>query len=158
MKEKVYIETSIISYLCARTSRDLIQTANQEITREWWKKERIKYDLLISDFVVDEASKGNSEAARRRMELIETISILPLTSESEILAIELVKGHAFPKKAFTDASHVAIASVYNIDYILSWNCKHIVNPHMQNKIRATVESLNYKLPIICTPFELLEEI
>ena len=157
MKKKVYIETSVISYLCARPSRDLILAANQEITREWWNNKE-RYDLYISEFVTEEISRGDIEAAEKRSAFINNIPMLPLTKECNTLAKELIDKHAFPETALTDASHVSIASVFQIDFLLSWNCKHIVNPHMQNKIRKTVETSNYKLPVICTPFELLEDV
>ncbi len=157
MRKKVYIETSVISYLCARPSRDLILAANQEITREWWDN-REQYDLFISEFVFEEISRGDTEAAIKRNVSIDNIPMLPLTAECNTLAKELIDKHAFPKIALTDASHVSIASIFQMDFLLSWNCKHIVNPHMQNKIRRTVEASNYRLPVICTPFELLEDI
>jgi len=119
MKESVYIETSIISYLCSRPSRDLIIAAKQEATREWWENIRNKNDIYISSLVVDEASQGDRCLAIKRKELIAGVPLLPQTENCAKLAYELLNAHAFPEKAVADAHHVAIASVYQVNFLLS---------------------------------------
>jgi predicted nucleic acid-binding protein len=154
-KERVYIESSTVSYLCAKPSRDLILAAHQEITHEWWGNEKSQYELFISELVIDEIAKGNTDAAEKRLKAIKDIQLLPLTKDCISLAELMIKNHALPAKAMEDAIHIAIASIYNMDYLLTWNCTHIANPHTQRKIRESIEIAGYRFPVICTPVELL---
>src|SRR2546428_612923 len=124
MKERVYVETSIVSYLSARTSRDVVVAAHQRMTRQWWRG-RGKYSLLISQVVLDEAALGDPTARSRRLRALHGIPILPLTDDATSLAGELVQRGALPKKATVDALHIAIAAAHQVDYLLTWNCKHI---------------------------------
>jgi len=157
MKPKVYIETSTISYLIARPSRDLVIAANQQVTREWWDTRRSLFDLYISQVVIDEANAGDPEAARQRLEALQGIPLLELKTEALDLASEFIRPKALPKKASQDALHIAIAAVYGLDYLLTWNCKHIANAVIQKTILRIVAEQGYELPIICTPYELLGE-
>ena len=150
MKPRVYVETSVISYLTARPSNDFRAMSNQNVTLEWWELERPKFELVISEFVIAEASLGHPEAAQRR--LVE----LQATQAVKTLARELVARNALPAVAEIDALHVAIAAVNGIDYLLTWNCTHIANAHTRPKIEATCRALGYEPPIICTPQELTE--
>jgi len=124
--------------------------SNQNVTLEWWELERPKFELVISEFVIAEASLGHPEAAQRR--LVE----LQATQAVKTLARELVARNALPAVAEIDALHVAIAAVNGIDYLLTWNCTHIANAHTRPKIEATCRALGYEPPIICTPQELTE--
>ncbi len=157
LKAKVYIETSIISYLTARPNYDIRAVANQNITLEWWETQRPNFDLLISEFVIAEASLGHPEAAQRRLAAIADIMELQATEAVRALALELIRRNALPAKAEIDAYHVAIAAVNGIDYLLTWNCTHIANAHTRPKIESICRALGYEPPIICTPQELTEE-
>ena len=157
LKAKVYIETSVISYLTARPSNDIRAVANQNVTLEWWETQRPKFDLLISEFVIAEASLGHPEAAQRRLAAIADIVELQATEEVRALGQELIRRNALPARAEIDAYHVAIAAVNGIEYLLTWNCAHIANAHTRPKIESTCRALGYEPPIICTPQELTEE-
>lgn len=157
MKPKVYIETSVISYLTARPSNDLRAMANQSSTQDWWDTQRSHHDLYLSEFVLSEASRGNPEAARRRLVAMEGLPLLQTTEEVRSLAKALIQRHALPAKAEIDAYHVAIAACHGIEYLLTWNCTHIANAHTRPKIEATCRALGLAPPIICTPLELTQE-
>ncbi len=155
MKPKVYIETTIPSYLAGRPSRDLVIAGNQEITREWWEERRAEFDLCISQFVLDEAGLGDREAVRRRMDILARISELEITDEAARLAEKLIREGIVPQKAAVDAAHIAIAAVHEVDYLLTWNCKHIANAEIMKKIYRLCETEGFNCPVICTPAELM---
>lgn len=156
MKPKVYIETSIVSYLTARPSSDVRVMANQDITNEWWETRRSDFDLFISEFVVAEAALGDPEPASRRMGVIESIAELVATEEVRQLGKALIAEGAIPPQAEVDAYHIAIAAVNGIDYLLTWNCTHIANAAMRPRIDSVCRERGYEPPIICTPQELME--
>ncbi|SLM28478.1 conserved hypothetical protein [Desulfamplus magnetovallimortis] len=156
MKPKVYIETSVVSYLTARPSNDLRAMARQNATAEWWDTQRKKYDLVISEFVIAEASLGDPEASKRRLAVLENIMELKVTNDVKILGNELLKSEALPIKAKIDAYHVAVATVNGIEYLLTWNCTQIANAHMRPKIELTCRAMGYEPALICTPDELME--
>lgn len=155
MKPKVYIETSIISYLTARPSRDVITLARQQITDEWWERERTNYELVISDLVILEASAGDEQMARKRLQFLQSMTLLKAKVEAEKLTEKIVKSNILPEKAAADASHIAIATTHELDYLLTWNCKHIANAKIFPKIFEIIKTEGYKPPVICTPEELL---
>lgn len=150
----VYIETSVVSYLTNQPSRDLIVAGHQLTTREWWDTRRRNYDLYVSELVIAEAGRGNLDAARSRLALLEGIPLLHVSEEVAIFAQALVDRHAIPNVAVADAVHVAIAAVNGIHYLLTWNCKHIANAERFEAIERTCVEHGYKSPIICTPDEL----
>lgn len=155
MKPRIYIETTIVSYLTARPSRDLIIAAHQQLTQEWWQSRRGQFDLFVSQLVLQESSAGDEQAASERLTVLEQLPILELTQECLELAQELVNRKAVPQKAELDALHISLATVHGIDYLLTWNCKHIANAEMQPAISASCLSRGYEPPIICTPEELM---
>ena len=157
MKKSVYIETSIISYLTARTSRDVRAAAWQQITGEWWDETRAGYDLFTSELVIVEASAGNPEAAALRLQALEEIAELPIDEEARDLAEQLVSKDGIPSAAEADALHVAVAAVHRIDYLLTWNFRHIDNAAKKPIIRSICADAKYVCPEICTPMELLAE-
>jgi hypothetical protein len=157
MKASVYIETSIVSYLTARLSRDLILAGHQQITEEWWITQRGKYDLYASQLVLREAAEGDTNAAERRLHVLETLSLLAITSEATTLAEQLLAAHSLPAKAAEDALHIAVATVNGMEFLLTWNCKHIANAVMRHKIEQTCRQQGYEPPIIATPEEMLGE-
>jgi hypothetical protein len=157
MKPKVYIETSVVSYLTARPSRDLIIAANQQITQEWWQERRAVFDLYVSQMVVQEASAGDPTAAQERLQVLDEIPLLKLNEEAVTFAEKLVQDGPLPPNAVEDALHIAIATLNGMDYLLTWNFKHLANATMRYKIEQVCRQLGYEPPIMCTPQELLEE-
>ncbi len=156
MKLKVYLETSTISYLTARPSNDLRSMANQNTTIEWWEYRRPKFEIYISEFVVAESSQGHPEAAARRLAAIEDIPALDVTEGVRQLGKALVAEGPVPEGAEIDAYHIAVAAVNGMDYLLTWNCKHIANAVMRPQIEAVCRNHGFEPPIICTPQELME--
>lgn len=152
---KVYIETSIVSYLTARTSHNLVVAANQELTQEWWEARRTDFDLVISEFVARESSAGDADAAARRMKAIESIPELTITNEVGKLARILIDKVPLPPKAQVDAFHIAVAAIHGVEYLLTWNCTHINNAALRPRIEGLCRSKGFEPPIICTPQELL---
>ena len=157
MKPKAYLETSVISYLTSRPSRDLIVAANQQLTQEWWQVRRQNFDLFISQLVIQEASAGDKDAAQRRLQAVVDIPLLKLSEEVVAFAEKLVEEGPMPQKAVEDALHIAVATLNGMDYLLTWNFKHIANATMRYKIERICRLAGYEPPIICTPQELLEE-
>jgi predicted nucleic acid-binding protein len=157
MSETVYIETSLVSYLTARPSNNLILMANLEITRRWWEDRRSDFTLYVSQVVLDEAAQGDSEMALKRLELLQSLSVLELTEAVQNLGAQFLIRGGLPSKASDDAIHIAAATVYGIDYLLTWNCKHIANAQIQRKLAEVCFGFGYKLPTICTPYELMGE-
>ena len=158
MKARVYVETSVISYLTARSNNDIRAMANQNATIEWWETQRLNFDLFISEFVVAEASIGDPDAVERRLAAIADIMELQATDEVRVLGQELIRRNALPANAVVDAYHVAITTVNGVEYLLTWNCSHIANAHTRPRIEAACRALGYEPPIICTPQELTEEV
>lgn len=155
MKPKVYLETTIVSYLTARSSRDLIIAAHQQLTQEWWDHRRISFDLFVSQVVVQESGAGDTLMAQKRLEVLVTIPLLDLRQEAVALARALVEKGPLPEKAAVDALHIALATVHGMDYLLTWNCQHIANAEMQIAVAAVCRAAGYEPPVICTPEELL---
>lgn len=155
MKSKLYVETTIVSYLAARPSSALIVAAHQQLTHDWWAGHREEFDLHASELVRLEAAAGDPMLASLRLELLGTIKLLATTAEALALADALVRFKAVPKKAVEDAAHIAIATVHGMDYVLTWNCKHIANARLQRAIQAVSSDLGYDAPVICTSEELM---
>ncbi len=152
----MYLETSVVSYLVGRLSRDVIVLGNQELTREWWSSRRGEYNLFISEVVVGEASIGDAELARQRLALTKDLPLLAVTEEAERLAPLLLRAAGLAPNAETDALHMAVATVHGMDYLLSWNCKHIANATIRRAIEKQCRRSGYEPPVICTPQELTE--
>jgi len=157
MKSSVYIETSIISYLTARLSNDLRVAANQKTTIEWWENRRLDFDLFVSEFVITEAGLGDPVIAKKRLEIIADLSELLVDDSAKMLVKILLSQKAIPLKAEIDAYHIAVAAVNGIDYLLTWNCKHIANAIMRPKIEIICRQQGFEPPTICTPQELMED-
>jgi hypothetical protein len=156
MSETVYIETSILGYLTARPSRDIVVAANIEITREWWDTRRSDFQLYSSQAVVKETSQGDAAIASQRLEILRDFLLLDLNQSVLDLAEQFLSHSNLPTKADVDAVHISAATVHGMDYLLTWNCKHIANAQIQGKLADISLDFGYELPILCTPYELLE--
>lgn len=154
--DRVYIETTVISYLTARPSRDVVIAGHQQITHDWWETRRSRYELCVSALVLDEAGAGDDQAAQERLRVLQPMLVFETTIEALDLAEELLRAGALPKKAADDALHIAVAATKAVPYLLTWNCRHLANATMRPVIEAVCISKGLKAPIICTPEELLE--
>jgi hypothetical protein len=157
MPSTVYLETSIISYLTGRATHNVVITAHQQLTWRWWDTQRQQFELFISPLVLQEAAAGNPTMAARRLEMTRGLPVLAATAEATTVAEQLVRSGPLPKKAEVDALHIGIAAVHGMEYMLTWNCKHIANARMRTQIEAICRDLGYEPPIMCTPEELMEE-
>lgn len=155
MKPRVYLESSVISYMTARISRDLVVAAHQQITRDWWESASA-FELCISDYVLAEISTGDEGLARIRVELVSDALLLQTNADAETLADQLILQKSVPAKARLDALHIAVCALNGIDYLLTWNCKHIANAQTMHLIEKTCVASGYACPRLCTPLELLE--
>jgi predicted nucleic acid-binding protein len=155
MKRKVYIETSIVSYLIGRPSRDLVTAAHQELTLEWWTRRRPGFDVFVSSAVLDECARGDKDAVRQRLAAVEGIPVLEVTPEALELARFLVKKRILPAKAGADALHIALAGVHGMDFLLTWNCRHIANAEMRFRVEGALRACGFDPPALCTPEELM---
>lgn len=156
MLERVYIETTIISYLTARPSRDLIVAGHQQLTHEWWDHRRVNYELCVSQLVLQEANEGDAAVAQERLDVLATMTVLEITEEAVALAEELVQIGTLPSKAGNDALRIAVATIHRIPYLLLWNCRHLANATIRRQIEAVFARKGRTTPIICTPEELNE--
>jgi hypothetical protein len=157
MESKLYLETTIPSYLTSRPSRDLIVAGHQQITREWWDKRRNRFEIYISQLVLDEAKAGDAEAARDRMKAIGDLPLLDITADVEMLAYSLVESRVILRRAATDAAHIAIAAVHRMDSLMTWNCVHLANATIAKAVAGVCRQHGLECPVICTPEELLGE-
>lgn len=154
MTATVYIESSVISYLASRPSRDLVIAARQAITAEWWDARRQQYDVFISTLVEDEISKGDPKAAQTRLALVDEIPALDVTAQANALAKDLIALGAVPENSEEDALHIGIAAAAGIDYLLTWNFKHINNAETKQAIATVIERHGFVCPVLCSPEEL----
>jgi hypothetical protein len=154
--QRLYIETSVVSYLTANASRDVVVAGQQQITREWWNS-RARFELYASDAVISESGRGDPDAAARRLDALSGIPLLEATQDAQALASEMLRTATMPPKAAVDAAHVSIATVHGLDFLLTWNCTHIANAANRPRIEKVCRAFGYQVPIICTPFELLED-
>jgi len=153
----VYIESSVISYITARPSRDVVTLARQTITIEWWEEYKDSFDAYISELVIEEIGSGDLVAAQKRLSVIETIPVLEATENSKILAKALIAENAIPKSSAEDAVHISIAAVQEIDFLLTWNFKHINNANTRDRISKVITQRDYFCPVLCSPEELINE-
>ena len=156
MNPSVYLETSVISYLTSRPRQDVTIAGHQNTTKFWWSTATQRFDLFVSQLVVRECSGGDLRAAKDRLDSIASIPVLPITLEAESLADALMRGHAIPSSQPRDALHIALAATHGVQYLVSWNFRHIVNASLRPAIERICRVAQYAPPILCTPEELLE--
>ena len=156
MAERVYIETTVVSYLTARPSRDVVIAGHQQVTHEWWDTRRANYELCVSQLVLDEAGAGDAQAAQERLVVLWPMLVLETAADGLELAKELLQAGALPTKAADDALHIAIAATKSVPFLLTWNCRHLANAVMRPMIETVCKAKGFQAPIICTPEELLE--
>ena len=154
MKPRLYMETTIPSYLTSRPSRDLVIAGHQQVTREWWENRRDAFEIYISQLVIDEARAGDPDAARERMLIVQEFALLDITPEVVQLASAILTSGILPRKAATDAAHIAIAAVHGIDFLLTWNCAHLANAVVAKAVANVCRQQDWESPVICTPEEL----
>jgi len=154
MNRKIYLETSVISYLTARPSKNVIEAGHQQSTYLFWDR-RSKFDLVTSELVIAECGAGDASAASKRLNALLGIPLLDITTRSLELAKGLVVAGIIPTRASEDALHISIATVHFVDYLLTWNCRHIANPEIQAHIAEYLQLQGLFLPFICTPDEIL---
>lgn len=155
MKAKLYLESTIPSYFVGLASRTITTAAEQYITQQWWKRRSADFDICISQVVLDEIKAGDPVMARRRLEAVKPFKALMLTDEARILTKALLQGGPLPAKAAQDAAHIAVATVHEMHFLLTWNCRHIANAQMLRQIEAVCERHGYRCPVVCTPRELI---
>jgi len=156
MKPAVYIETSVISYYTAHPSRDLIVAARQQLTHDWWENYLPQVEPYVSTLVIQEVETGDLSAAKRRLEVIANFPILELNENILTLARSLVQHGPIPEEFFEDALHISVAAINGMEFLVTWNCHHINNPHMRPDIVKVVYGFEYDCPEICTPDEFME--
>ena len=156
-RPSVYLETSVISYATSRPNRDLVIAARQQITRDWFASRSNSYALFVSQLVTAEASAGDDSAAAEREAFLQGIPRLATTVAAGTLASRLIASQAVPAQAAEDALHIALAAVHGVEYLLTWNCKHIANATMRQAIDRACRAAGYEPPVICTPEELTDD-
>lgn len=156
MKPLVYIETTVASYLTARATRDMIAMARQQITMAWWEARLADFSPVVSQLVLDEAARGDTEAAQRRLLVLARFPLLEVTAECLRLARKFIRPGAMPEKAKDDALHLAISAVHRVDYLLTWNFRHIANAESRRLLERICTQSGYSFPSISTPDELMK--
>ena len=151
----VYVETSVVSYLTARATSNLLAAAWQAATTEWWDTHRSRFELCTSTLTLEEAGRGHLEAASRRLTALGEIATLPITEAVVALSDVLIHERALPANAQADAIHFAVSAVHRVDYLLTWNFRHLANAETKPLIRRVCEQQGYISPEICTPSELM---
>ena len=156
MKPSVYIETTIFGHLTSRLPSDIVVAGQMLITRHWWNESRSDFEIFISELVLQEISQGAPSAAAERLEMIKSIPSTPIVDAAESLAAVLIAQHGLPEKAKFDALHLAICATNDIDYLLTWNCRHLANATRQKTMSEICKQSGYNMPVICTPEQLKE--
>ena len=154
--DSVYIETTIVGHIAGRIHPNPMVAARQQMTRDWWRDEAVRYEVFISQVVLEECSQGDPSAAAERLEVVKDIDLLEASDDVDDLADILISERAVPVSEPRDAFHIAIAAVNGVDYLLTWNCKHIANATLRSRIEKVCRDAGFEPPIICTPEELVE--
>ncbi len=156
-KPKVYIETTVVSYLVARPSADATLASWQRATRRLWEDYADRFEFVVSDIVLVETRRGNLTAAQQRLNVLSSLTVLETLPTVDPLAQRLLDTGAVPQNFRSDAQHIAVATVHGVEYLVSWNHKHIVNANRRDHINKVCQASGFKPITICTPAELIEE-
>ena len=156
--KRIYIETTVVSYLSSRPSRDVVISARQEATRQLWPKLISEYEGYVSLLVREEAANGDADQASQRLEAIKVFPVLDSGEAARTLALKIIESHGIPEEYPEDALHVAVAAVNGMDALVTWNFAHLNNPFTRMLVRQIVENAGYQCPEICSPDELLEAV
>jgi len=153
----IYVETSVVSYLTASDSSQIVALSRQMLTKRWWDTGRLDHELFSSQFVVDEAAQGSVERAKKRLAVLSKIQLLDTSPAVFDLAEDLLARSILPPKAEMDALHISTAAIHSIEYLLTWNCKHIANAHSLPAVYRRIEEQGFAVPLICTIEEMIGE-
>jgi len=153
---RIFLETTIPSYITARPSRDVLLLIHQQLTREWWETRRQQHELFTSQLVHDEAATGDAVKASERLALLNQATLLELTDTALAVTRDIVTSRILPADAEVDAAHIAIATAHEMDILLTWNCRHIANAANQHPLQRLAAERGLRLPVICTPDQLME--
>jgi hypothetical protein len=156
--ETVYLETTFISYLVAQAARDVVVAAHQQISRDWWKFRANQFRCVVSAVVVDEISVGDITEVKKRLEFVAPLDVLAASEEAESLTQAILDARVLPTSAVRDAAHISVATVHGVEYMLTWNCKHLANVQILKRVKRICDARGLDMPVICTPEELLESI
>ena len=159
MQPRVYVETTVISYLTARPARDVVVAGHQQRTRDWWETASERFELVVSELVRQEAGSGDRDAARARLSTLASLATLDATAEADGLTETLVRTEAIPQTAIRDAVHIAIVAVNGVEYLylVTWNFRHIANAEARPLIESACRLVGFEPPTMCTPEELMED-
>ena len=158
IKPRVYIESTVISYLVARSSDNPILASRQRASRQLWADYADRFEFVISPIVRDEIRQGDPTAAQQRLAVVSPLIVLEVLPEVDILAQRLLDAGAIPRNSEPDAQHIAIATVHSVAYLVSWNHKHIVNENRREHIKYVCQEEGFQPTILCTPIQLMEDI
>jgi len=153
--DTVYIETSVVSHATAWPSKNPAIAALQAQAKQWLESESPKFRLVTSQFVIDEVSRGDPDAAKRRLAVLENVGLLLPDPDVESLAEKIVAGCMMPQTAKLDALHVASAVLADVDYLLTQNCRHIANATELPRLYRLLEDLKLPRILVCTPIQFL---
>lgn len=153
----VYLETTVVSYLTAKPSRDVVAAAHQQLTQEWWEDRRQDFRVVASQLVLQESGRGDMPAAQRRLDILKGLELLEITPEATTLARALVENGVVPDTSLEDALHVAVAVVNGCKYLMTWNYRHLAGAGVRARIETFCRDKGYEPAIICTPEELWED-
>ena len=156
MKPKVYVETSVVSYLTAWPSRDVVTLGNQVATREWWREAAMRFELVVSPLVIEESSVGDPEAARARLATLESVGVIDVGRRCHRVGPGSGHSACLRVEATADAAHAAIAALNGVDYLVTWNMRHLANPVAAARIEQVCRDAGHEPPVICTPSQLME--
>lgn len=155
MPPTVYVETTILSYLTARPTANVVASARQQVTEAWWATRRDAFTLFVSELVLEEAAQGDPDAAERRLAVSRPLPLVNVTEHALALAPDLQVLARLPARAGADALHIALAAVHGIEYLLTWNLRHIANAEFRPRLEAACRARGYRPPVLCTPDELM---
>ena len=156
MKPTLYLETTIVSYYVARPTDQLIVAAHQELTRQWWEQRLKGFRAYISQFVLDEVRDGDPIMVRKRLRALRGLERLPTVNTALELGRKLLLSGLFPRAAARDASHLSMAAAYGLQFLVTWNCRHLANARVFDRVWRICREAGYECPVVCTPEELME--